>query len=80
MDNMNELNLNEMESAVGGVGGYSKEPAEKNGYFIYRIKKGENLTVIARQFGTTVNAIVKANPPITDPDFIVSGYYIYIPE
>ena len=80
MDNMNELNLNEMESVTGGAGGYSKKPVEKKGFFIYQIVAGDNLTRIAKRFGTTVKAIKDANPTITDVNFIRSGYYIYIPE
>ncbi len=80
MDNM-ELNLNEMESISGGDGGYGKKPPEKKGYIIYRIERGDNLTTIARKFGTTVNAIVNANKAvISNPNFIVSGFYIYIPQ
>ena len=78
MENM-ELNLNEMEQVNGGDGGYKHKPAEKYGYFIYRIQEGDNLTYIAKRFGTTVKAIVAANPTITNPNFIRSGYYIYIP-
>ena len=80
MENM-ELNLNEMEEAVGGAGGYDKKPAAKKGCIIYQIKTGETLGRIARKFGTTVNAIVNVNKAvIPNPNFIRAGFYIYIPQ
>ena len=79
MDNMNELNLNEMEEITGGRGGSPTVLPRKDGYIVYQIEAGENLTRIARRFGTTVKAIKDANPTIDDPNFIRSGFYIYIP-
>ena len=80
MENM-ELNLNEMESIVGGDGGYSKKPAAKKGFRIYQIKSGDNLTRIANTFQTTVDTIVKANKSvISNPNFIRAGFFIYIPQ
>ena len=80
MENM-ELDLNAMEEVTGGAGGYSKKPAAKKGFVIYQIKGGENLTRIAAKFGTTVNAIVKANQAvIPNANFIRAGFYIYIPQ
>ena len=74
-----ELNLNEMENIVGGDGGYSKKPAAKKGFIIYQIKNGDNLTRIANNFRTTVDAIVKANRSvITNRNFIRAGFFIYI--
>ena len=76
-----ELNLNEMENIVGGDGGYSKKPAAKKGFIIYQIKNGDNLTRIANNFRTTVDAIVKANRSvITNRNFIRAGFFIYIPQ
>ncbi len=80
MENM-ELNLEEMESITGGDGGYSKKPVEKKGCIIYKIQPGDNLTRIARKFGTTVSKIVNANKAvISNPNFIVANFYIYIPQ
>ena len=42
------------------------------------VQPGENLTGIARQYGTTVSAIADANG-ITDPDRIVAGQRLTIP-
>lgn len=78
---MKELNLNEMENVTGGDGGYRKKPTEKKGYVIYQVKPGENLTRIAKNFNTTIKAIMAANANvISDKNFICAGYYIYIPQ
>ena len=80
MDNM-ELNLEQMNEVSGGnnEGGYGYKPREKSGCFIYRIKSGDNLTKIARNNDTTVQAIMRVNPELKNPNFIVAGCYIYIP-
>lgn len=46
---------------------------------LYTIRKGETLSSIARQFNTTVEVILRANPQITDPNLIFSGQVICIP-
>jgi LysM repeat protein len=43
----------------------------------YTVKKGDNLTVIAKQTGTTVNTIVHDNM-IKDPDIIHEGQRLKI--
>ena len=82
MENMQEMNLDELEQVVGGKneGGYTKKPKAKKNCFIYRIKSGDKLGVIARENGTTVDAIMRVNPELKNPNFIVAGCYIYIPE
>lgn len=45
----------------------------------YRIKKGDNLTKIAKKFGTTVEALVKANG-IKDANKIFAGEDLVIPK
>ena len=46
---------------------------------IYTVVKGDTLTKIANHFGTTIEAIVKANN-IEDADIIITGQKIVIPE
>jgi len=46
----------------------------------YRIKSGDQLYNIARRFHVTVAEILAANPQITDPDHIVVGQVIVIPQ
>jgi LysM repeat protein len=45
----------------------------------YKIKKGDNLTKIAKANGTTVQALLKANPNIKNPNLIYAGETIKIP-
>ena len=81
MDNM-EMNLNEMENVVGGAkaGGLKDKPAEKTGYIIHKITATDTLWALSRHYGTTIEAIMKANPSIEDKRLIRTGYYIYIPK
>lgn len=45
----------------------------------YTVKKGDTLTSIAKKYGTTVQAILAANPQITNPNLIKVGQVIRIP-
>ena len=44
----------------------------------YKIKKGDNLTKIAKQYGTTVDALVKSNN-IKDKNLILTGKTLIVP-
>jgi len=45
----------------------------------YTIQKGDTLTKIAKANNTTVDAIMKANPQITDPNKIAAGASLNLP-
>lgn len=45
----------------------------------YVVQRGDTLISIARRFGTSVQAILTANPIIRDPNFIFVGQVIIIP-
>ena len=75
----NELNLNEMEEISGGRGRSRTVLPRKEGFIVYQIEAGENLTKIAKRYSTTVKAIKAANPTIDNANFIRSGFYIYVP-
>jgi GH24 family phage-related lysozyme (muramidase) len=45
----------------------------------YTVRSGENLTRIAKRFGTTVSTLVKLNPAIKNPNLIYNGQVIKIP-
>lgn len=45
----------------------------------YTVRPGDTLFQIARRFGVTVDAILAANPQITDPNRIMPGQVITIP-
>jgi len=47
--------------------------------FLYTVQQGDTLFTIAQRFGTTVPAILAANPQITDPNLIFPGQRICIP-
>ena len=57
-----------VNTAVSQVGGTT-----------YVVQPGDWLSSIARQYSTTVPAILAANPQITDPDNVSPGQSILIP-
>ena len=62
-----EYNVNNIQETTPPVGN------------IYTVVKGDTLTKIANQFGTTVEAIAKVND-IKDVDIIITGQKLVIPE
>ena len=46
----------------------------------HRVVKGECLSVIAKNYGQKLSAIVKANPEIKNPNLIFAGQTVVIPE
>ncbi|MEJ2301908.1 MAG: LysM peptidoglycan-binding domain-containing protein [Anaerolineales bacterium] len=46
---------------------------------VYIVQPGDNLTLIAQRLGTTVSALEKANPQITNPSLIYPGEQINLP-
>jgi LysM repeat protein len=50
------------------------------GQMIYVVQSGDTLSEIAVRFGTTVNAILNANPDITNPSLITPGERIVLPS
>jgi spore coat assembly protein SafA len=45
----------------------------------YEVKKGDTLWLIAKKFGVSLDALIKANPQIADPNRINIGDIIHIP-
>ena len=65
----------------GGLGWVPEDKCSKNGgtaYRTYTVKSGDNLTKIAKMYGTTVSAIVNLNG-IANPNLIYSGQVLKIP-
>lgn len=50
------------------------------GAVVYTIQTGDTLSEIAVRFGTTVEALLEANPQIEDPSLIFAGSQITIPQ
>jgi len=48
------------------------------GYFIYIIAQGDTLKGLALRFDTTVDAILAANPEITNPNRIYAGQHVKV--
>ncbi len=45
----------------------------------YVVQRGDTLRIIANRFGTTVQAILTANPQITNPNLIYPGQVLVVP-
>jgi len=54
-------------------------PAEAQGGVYHIVQQGEYLALIARNYGTTVQAILWSNPQISNPNRIYSGQTIFVP-
>ena len=48
-------------------------------YQNYTIQKGDTLSALANKYGTTVQALLSANPQITNPNLIYAGSTLKIP-
>ena len=48
-------------------------------YQNYTIQKGDTLSALANKYGTTVQALLSANPQITNPNLIYAGSALKIP-
>jgi len=46
----------------------------------YIVKKGDTLWKIAKRFGVSLDALIRANPQIKNPDLIFPGDVVFIPE
>lgn len=57
----------------------SPSPSPSPTFMSYVVRPGETLNSIARKFGVTVEAILAANPNITDPSRVQAGRTILIP-
>ena len=72
MDNENMISNEELEEVAGG------KSAQR--YVQYVVVKGDNLTRIAKKFKTTIAAIMKKNPIITDKNLIRVGWVLTVPD
>ncbi len=66
-----EATAEELAGVSGGAG---------TKYYVYTVKKGDNLTKLAKRFGTTVDAIYNLNrDKIKDKNLIKIGWKLIIP-
>ena len=69
--NLEAMNENEVAEVTGGA-------AYSGPCFVYIIKRGDCLSVIAQKYGTTVE-VLKALNNIPNPDLIYAGNKLLIP-
>ena len=55
------------------------EPVQCPNGFLYTVVAGDTMFEIARRFGVTLDALIRANPQIADPNRIFPGQSICIP-
>ncbi len=61
----------ELDAQVGSI--------DNPNFVNYKIKKGDNITKIAKEKKTTVQALLKANPKVKNPNLIYAGETLKIP-
>jgi LysM repeat protein len=64
---------------VGGTPSASPGESPSATSFIYVVLSGDRLSTIALKFHVTQQAILDANPSVTDPDKIIAGQQLVIP-
>ena len=69
LDSIQNLNENDIQQVNGGYSGAC---------FVYVIKPGDCLSVLAQRYGTTVATLCEINN-ITNPDLIYVGHKLLIP-
>lgn len=70
---------NALRDSQGLAGTYDRTSGAPLTSSFYTIKSGDTLSAIARANGTTVDALMKANPTITNPNLIYAGRSLNIP-
>ncbi len=61
------------------VVGTNTSPVISSGTFTYIVRSGDYLSLIAREYGTTVSAILALNPQITNSSYLYAGEVLTIP-
>src|SRR5512142_168043 len=65
--------------ATSGSAMSGSAAAQANRGFWYTVVRGDTLAKLARRYGTTINAIWRANPRIWNPNLIYPGQRLWIP-
>ncbi|MEW6080479.1 MAG: SafA/ExsA family spore coat assembly protein [Bacillota bacterium] len=58
----------------------SPAPPACPGGFLYTVRRGDTLFTIAQRFGVSLQAIIRANPQIANPNLIFPGQVICVPS
>jgi len=66
-------------ASPGASAASSAPPVASPSPTVYTVKAGDTLSQIAKQFGVTVDQIVKANPQIKNPDKLALDAQLVIP-
>jgi LysM repeat protein len=53
-------------------------PAQSCGFSI-QVQRGQTLSQISRQYGVSIEALMRANPQISNPNMIFAGSWVFIP-
>lgn len=77
LNNLEALNENDIVNVNGGVISDSKA-VYTGSCFVYEIKKGDCLSVIAQRYGVKMSVLQQINN-ITNPDLIYAGNKILVP-
>ena len=70
---LEKLNNDDLDQVTGGDCAHQR-------YAYYTVTHGDNLVRIAYYFKTTEQAIMDANPIITDRTFIGPGWVLKVPD
>lgn len=73
LEEIQALNENEVKEVAGGANAVYSGPC-----FVYVIKQGDCLSVLAKRYGTTVSVLTALNN-IPNPDLIYAGNKLLIP-
>lgn len=55
------------------------QPTPPTGATQYVVRPGDTMSMIARRFGVTLQALVAANPQIANPNILFPGQIVYVP-
>jgi LysM repeat protein len=77
---LKSVHLSNIKKGVYSLPRQAPTPVKKENIITYTIKKGDNLTHIAKAYKTSIDKILKLNTTIKNPNIIVIGKKIKIPD
>ena len=70
---MQQMTDEELDTVAGGARVTGKT-------VLYTVRRGDNLTKIAKRYRTSIQAIMDRNPIIKDKNFIKTGWKLTVPD